>query len=94
MENMCHKKNGENFFVPASNAHECHSKEVKFLLWNVFNCCIVYIVFHSDMQVLKSQLYVEKYVESNRHTFLDYISVGCQLNFMVGVDFTGMQQTW
>ncbi|CAD6250884.1 unnamed protein product [Miscanthus lutarioriparius] len=65
MENMCHKKNGENFFVPASNAHECHSKEV-----------------------LKSQLYVEKYVESNRHTFLDYISVGCQLNFMVGVDFT------
>jgi hypothetical protein len=50
--------------------------------------------FHSDMQVLKSQLYVEKYVESNRHTFLDYISVGCQLNFMVGVDFTGMQQTW
>jgi hypothetical protein len=43
------------------------------------------------MQVLKSQLYVEKYVESNRHTFLDYISAGCQLNFMVGVDFTGMQ---
>ncbi|XP_066324128.1 protein BONZAI 1-like [Miscanthus floridulus] len=65
LENMYHKKNGENFFVPASNAHECHSKEV-----------------------LKSQLYVEKYVESNRHTFLDYISVGCQLNFMVGVDFT------
>jgi hypothetical protein len=46
------------------------------------------------MQVLKSQLYVEKYVESNWHTFLDYISAGCQLNFMVGVDFTGMWQTW
>lgn len=27
---MYHKKNGENFFVPASNAHECHSKEVNF----------------------------------------------------------------
>ncbi|WVZ75232.1 hypothetical protein U9M48_023311 [Paspalum notatum var. saurae] len=65
LENMFHRQNGENFFVPASNAHECHSKEV-----------------------LKSQLYVEKYVESNRHTFLDYISAGCQLNFMVGVDFT------
>lgn len=89
---MYHKKSGENFFVPASNAHECHSKEVIFfLLWDVFNYCNVYIVFHSDMQVLKSQLYVEKYVESNRRTFVDYISVGCQLNFMVGVDFTGMQ---
>ncbi|PAN06219.1 hypothetical protein PAHAL_1G246800 [Panicum hallii] len=65
LENMYHRQNGEHFFVPASNAHECHSKEV-----------------------LKSQLYVEKYVESNRHTFLDYISAGCQLNFMVGVDFT------
>lgn len=54
----------------------------------------MYIVFRSDVQVLKSQLYVEKYVESNRHTFLDYISAGCQLNFMVGVDFTGIQQTW
>jgi len=65
LENMYHWQNGEFFFVPVSNAHECHSKEV-----------------------LKSQLYVEKYVESNRHTFLDYISAGCQLNFMVGVDFT------
>nr|CAB3446716.1 unnamed protein product [Digitaria exilis] len=65
LENMYHRQNGENFFVPTSNAHECHSKEV-----------------------LKTQLHVEKYVESNRHTFLDYISAGCQLNFMVGVDFT------
>ncbi|TVU29933.1 hypothetical protein EJB05_21529, partial [Eragrostis curvula] len=39
-------------------------------------------------EVLKSQIYVEKYVESNRHTFLDYISAGCLLNFMVAVDFT------
>ncbi|GJM85109.1 hypothetical protein PR202_ga01532 [Eleusine coracana subsp. coracana] len=39
-------------------------------------------------EVLKSQVYVEKYVESNRHTFLDYISAGCQLNFMVAIDFT------
>ncbi|KAF8693249.1 hypothetical protein HU200_038631 [Digitaria exilis] len=65
LEHMYHRQNGENFFVPASNAHECHSKEV-----------------------LKTQLHVEKYVENNRHTFLDYISAGCQLNFMVGIDFT------
>uniref|UniRef100_M8BVY6 Uncharacterized protein n=1 Tax=Aegilops tauschii TaxID=37682 RepID=M8BVY6_AEGTA len=28
LENMYHSGNGENFFVPASNAHDCHSKEV------------------------------------------------------------------
>lgn len=49
-------------------------------------------MLHFDTQVLKSQVYVEKYVESNRHTFLDYISAGCQLNFMVAVDFTGIEQ--
>ncbi|KAL6899120.1 hypothetical protein ACP4OV_005778 [Aristida adscensionis] len=65
LESMYHSQNGENLFVPASTATECHSKEV-----------------------LNSQLYVEKYIESNRNTFLDYISGGCQLNFMVAVDFT------
>lgn len=33
---------------------------------------------------------MEKYLENNRQTFLDYISAGCQLNFMVAVDFTGV----
>ncbi|VAI57562.1 unnamed protein product [Triticum turgidum subsp. durum] len=28
LENMYHSGNGENFFVPASNAHDCHSNEV------------------------------------------------------------------
>ncbi|GJN21166.1 hypothetical protein PR202_gb08620 [Eleusine coracana subsp. coracana] len=65
LESMYHNQNGEHLVVPASTAHDCHSKEV-----------------------LKSQVYVEKYVESNRHTFLDYISAGCQLNFMVAIDFT------
>jgi hypothetical protein len=31
LENMYHRQNCEHFFVPASNAHECHSKEVKFV---------------------------------------------------------------
>ncbi|KQJ99632.1 protein BONZAI 1 [Brachypodium distachyon] len=65
LENMYHSQNGENFFVPANTAHDCHSKEV-----------------------LKSQVYVEKYFENNRHTFLDYISAGCQLNLMVAIDYT------
>uniref|UniRef100_A0A0E0NFM2 C2 domain-containing protein n=1 Tax=Oryza rufipogon TaxID=4529 RepID=A0A0E0NFM2_ORYRU len=65
LEKMYHSQDGENFFVPASTAHDSHSKEV-----------------------LKSQVYVEKYLENNRQTFLDYISAGCQLNFMVAVDFT------
>uniref|UniRef100_A0ACD5YZ81 Uncharacterized protein n=1 Tax=Avena sativa TaxID=4498 RepID=A0ACD5YZ81_AVESA len=65
LENMYHSQDGENFFVPASTAHDCHSKEV-----------------------LKSQVYVEKYHENNRHTFLDYISAGCQLNLMVAIDYT------
>ncbi|KAM0879028.1 hypothetical protein ACQ4PT_034487 [Festuca glaucescens] len=65
LENMYHSQDGENFFVPASTAHDCHSKEV-----------------------LKSQVFVEKYLENNRHTFLDYISAGCQMNLMVAIDYT------
>lgn len=41
------------------------------------------------MQMLKSQLFVDKFTESVQHTFLDYLAGGCELNFMVAVDFTG-----
>ncbi|PWA60426.1 copine-3 [Artemisia annua] len=37
---------------------------------------------------LKSQLFVETYSESVHHTFLDYFLGGCELNFMVAIDFT------
>jgi len=40
-------------------------------------------------QVLKSQLYVEEFLESVQYTFLDYLAGGCELNFMVAIDFTG-----
>lgn len=33
---------------------------------------------------------MEKYLENSRHTFIDYISAGCQLNLMVAIDYTGM----
>ncbi|KAK6933838.1 C2 domain, partial [Dillenia turbinata] len=42
----------------------------------------------SHNKVLKSQLFVDKYVESIKHTFLDYITGGYELNFMVAIDFT------
>ncbi|GAY63922.1 hypothetical protein CUMW_229490 [Citrus unshiu] len=40
-------------------------------------------------KVLKSQLFVAKFVEKEQYSFLDYISSGFELNFMVAVDFTG-----
>ncbi|KAH9688630.1 protein BONZAI 3 [Citrus sinensis] len=39
-------------------------------------------------KVLKSQLFIEKFVEKEQYSFLDYISSGFELNFMVAVDFT------
>lgn len=42
------------------------------------------------MQVLKSQLFVDKYSQNIQHTFLDYLAGGCALNFMVAIDFTGI----
>lgn len=42
------------------------------------------------MQILKGQLFVAKFSESKMKTFLDYIAGGCELNFMVAIDFTGV----
>ncbi|XP_042500146.1 protein BONZAI 1-like [Macadamia integrifolia] len=39
-------------------------------------------------KTLNSKLYVDKYSENVQHTFLDYIAGGCELNFMVAIDFT------
>ncbi|XP_075505134.1 protein BONZAI 1-like [Primulina tabacum] len=39
-------------------------------------------------KVLKSQLFVDKYSENIRYTFLDYLAGGFELNFMVAIDFT------
>ncbi|KAJ4838399.1 Protein BONZAI 1 [Turnera subulata] len=39
-------------------------------------------------KVLKSQLFVDKFSESTQYTFLDYLAGGCELNFMVAIDFT------
>ncbi|KAI4369638.1 hypothetical protein MLD38_018059 [Melastoma candidum] len=39
-------------------------------------------------KVLKSQLFINQYSEKQQFTFLDYISSGFELNFMVAIDFT------
>ncbi|KAA8545038.1 hypothetical protein F0562_019863 [Nyssa sinensis] len=39
-------------------------------------------------KVLKGQLFVDSFVEKKLYSFLDYISSGFELNFMVAVDFT------
>lgn len=40
-------------------------------------------------QMLKGQLFVDKFCEKIQYSFLDYISNGFELNFMVAIDFTG-----
>ncbi|KAK1295519.1 Protein BONZAI 1 [Acorus calamus] len=39
-------------------------------------------------KVLKGCLYVDNFSENKQQTFLDYIAGGCELNFMVAIDFT------
>ncbi|WOK93562.1 protein BONZAI 3 isoform X1 [Canna indica] len=39
-------------------------------------------------KVLKGQLFVESFIEKTQHSFLDYISSGFELNFMIAIDFT------
>ena len=39
--------------------------------------------------MLKGQLFVDLFLEKEQYSFLDYVSSGFDLNFMVAVDFTG-----
>ncbi|KAL5061047.1 hypothetical protein RYX36_032651 [Vicia faba] len=43
---------------------------------------------HGQEKVLKGQLFVDQYCEKEQFSFIDYISSGFELNFMVAVDFT------
>ncbi|OIV95133.1 hypothetical protein TanjilG_21523 [Lupinus angustifolius] len=43
---------------------------------------------HSKEKVLKGKLFVDQYCEIEQFSFIDYISSGFELNFMVAVDFT------
>lgn len=39
-------------------------------------------------KILKGQLFVDKFSASTKHSFLDYIANGYELNFVVAIDFT------
>ncbi|KAI3898398.1 hypothetical protein MKX03_007912 [Papaver bracteatum] len=41
-----------------------------------------------NVKKLKGQLFVDKFIQKTQYSFLDYISSGFELNFMVAVDFT------
>ncbi|XP_052115151.1 protein BONZAI 1 [Arachis duranensis] len=43
---------------------------------------------NSHNKVLKSRVYLDKFSESVQYSFLDYLSAGFELNFMVAIDFT------
>lgn len=38
---------------------------------------------------MESKIFVDSFVEKQLYSFLDYISSGFELSFMVAVDFTG-----
>ncbi|KAJ9682159.1 hypothetical protein PVL29_018174 [Vitis rotundifolia] len=43
---------------------------------------------HGHEKVLKGQLFVDQFCEKQLYSFIDYVSSGFELNFMVAVDFT------
>ncbi|KAI3951061.1 hypothetical protein MKW92_031589, partial [Papaver armeniacum] len=43
---------------------------------------------NGNVKKLKGQLFVDKFIQKTQYSFLDYISSGFELNFMVAVDFT------
>ncbi|KAG6701538.1 hypothetical protein I3842_08G169900 [Carya illinoinensis] len=43
---------------------------------------------HGHKKVLKGELRVDQFCEKEQYSFLDYVSCGFELNFMVAVDFT------
>ncbi|KAG6701560.1 hypothetical protein I3842_08G171200 [Carya illinoinensis] len=44
--------------------------------------------YHGHKKVLKGELFVDLFCEKEQYCFLDYVSHGFELNFMVAVDFT------
>ncbi|XP_017976305.1 PREDICTED: protein BONZAI 3 [Theobroma cacao] len=49
---------------------------------------LVFPSHRGQEKVLKGQLFVDEFIEKVQFSFLDYISSGFELNFMVAIDFT------
>lgn len=93
LENMHRDKTGISF------VKQHHGREKVLVLnntwiygwfWVPFVTFNDHISWWWSLQILKGQLYVDAFRERQLYSFLDYISSGFELNFMVAVDFTGM----
>ncbi|XVF06587.1 hypothetical protein REPUB_Repub06bG0062100 [Reevesia pubescens] len=49
---------------------------------------LVFPSHRGQEKVLKGQLFVDQFIEKEQFSFLDYISSGFEVNFMVAIDFT------
>jgi hypothetical protein len=89
LEKLHSSGEGEHLFLPTTVGHNYQNKVSAYFNHKSFCifCCMPNL--HILMQVLKSQIFVENFSQSSRHTFLDYLTGGCELNFMVAIDFTG-----
>ncbi|KAA3487442.1 protein BONZAI 3-like isoform X2 [Gossypium australe] len=54
---------------------------------------LIFPSHHGQEKVLKGQLFVDQFIEKEHFSFLDYISSGFELNFMVAIDFTASNGT-
>ncbi|KAB1994745.1 hypothetical protein ES319_D13G118500v1 [Gossypium barbadense] len=54
---------------------------------------LVFPTHRGQEKVLKGQLFVDQFIGKEQFSFLDYISSGFELNFMVAVDFTASNGT-
>ncbi|KHG03458.1 Protein BONZAI 3 -like protein [Gossypium arboreum] len=54
---------------------------------------LVFPTHRGQEKVLKGQLFVDQFIGKEQFSFLDYISSGFELNFMVAIDFTASNGT-
>lgn len=94
LEKLSLSGEGANLFLlPAG--HDYQNKVLhrtpNYILWILFLCfySLILLWVLIPFQVIKSQLFVDKFSESLQQTFLDYLAGGYEMNFMVAVDYTG-----
>ena len=92
IENLHRARKGVQLYLPNNAGINHQEKVLKILLVltiQKFKLLLLLISFLCFLQVLKSQLYVDRISETVQPTFLDYMTGGWELNFMVAIDFTG-----
>lgn len=93
MEKQFNERTGVHFYLPSK-----HGSDKVIFSRSRFSVSYIHcprdipfnVPYNRSKQVLKGQLFVEQFHEKVQFSFLDYISSGFELNFMVAVDFTGI----